>query len=207
MSWMSRLANIFRRGRRDRDLDYGLRHHIEARNEKPVRLGLLSEVSLREPRRHFNIQLTLARSSRDVKLFSWFESVLQDARFGLRMLRKNALVTTAAVLSLSFAIGACAAAFSLIDALMIRPLPVRDPAKLFYLKYSGSNAGTGVIGLLFDRLREASHSQADLFGFGLGSHQPAVFDGSGGEEERLEVQLISGLGFRLLGIHPASAGR
>ena len=55
---------------------------------------------------------------------SWLESLFQDARFGVRMLRKEPAVTAAVVFSLSLAIGACTAAFSLIDALMLRPLPV-----------------------------------------------------------------------------------
>ena len=60
-------------------------------------------------------------------LFSWLEFVLQDARFGLRMLRKNSGVTAAAVLSLSLAIGACAAAFSLIDAFFYARLQCEIP--------------------------------------------------------------------------------
>jgi len=51
------------------------------------------------------------------------ETLFRDVGFGVRMLRKNALVTTAAVVSLSLALGACLAAFSLVDALIFRPLP------------------------------------------------------------------------------------
>jgi hypothetical protein len=86
-------------------------------------------------RRHFGNQPLLRESSRDAKLFYWLESMLQDVRFGLQMLRKNAGSPVAAVLSLSLAIGACTAAFSLIDALSLRPLPVRDPGELMYCSY------------------------------------------------------------------------
>src|SRR5580704_12938808 len=113
MSWLSRLANAFRSDRLDRDLDEELRFHIEARTDELVARGLAPDDAAREARRHFGNRLLLRESSREAKLFSWMESVLQDLRFGLRMLRKNKFVTAAAVLSLALAIGACAAAFSL----------------------------------------------------------------------------------------------
>jgi len=65
-----------------------------------------------------------------VKLLGWLDTLLKDARFGLRMLRKDFAVASAAVLSLSLAMGACIAAFALIDALILRPLPVKDPSQL-----------------------------------------------------------------------------
>ena len=125
MSWLSRLTNVFRSGSLDHDLDAELQFHIETRTDELIAKGMSPEDAEREARRHFGNRLLLRESSRDAKLFSWLESVLQDLRFGLRMLRKNAGVTTAAVLVLSLAIGACTAAFSLIDALILRPLPVR----------------------------------------------------------------------------------
>ncbi|HEY2981502.1 MAG TPA: hypothetical protein VGJ22_10000, partial [Anaerolineales bacterium] len=77
----------------------------------------------------------LRQSSRDIRLFSRLASILQDVRFGLRLCRKNAVLTAAGVLSLSMAIGACTAAFSLIDALILRALPVNDPQRLVYVVY------------------------------------------------------------------------
>ena len=69
----------------------------------------------------------LRESSRDVKLMTWLESLGRDFRLGFRLLRKDAVVSPAAIVSLGLAIGACTAAFSLIDALILRELPVRDP--------------------------------------------------------------------------------
>jgi hypothetical protein len=65
----------------------------------------------------------------------WLESLLKDARFGVRILAKERGVTVAAVASLALAIGACTAAFSLIDALMLRPLPVPEPHRLVGFTY------------------------------------------------------------------------
>ena len=75
----------------------------------------------------------MRESSRDIKLFPRLESILLDVVFGLRLCRSNKIVTAAAVVSLSLAIGACTAAFSLIDALILRPLPVNDPESLIYV--------------------------------------------------------------------------
>ena len=60
----------------------------------------------------------------------WFDSLRADAVFGLRRLRKNKITSAAAILSLALAIGACTSAFRLIDALLLRPLPIAHPERL-----------------------------------------------------------------------------
>ena len=129
MSWLSRLANVFRDDSLSRDLDDELRFHVEARTEDLVRRGLTRRDAEREARRRLGNPLLLREMSRDVKLLPRLESILRDVRFGLRMLGKHRVVTGAAVASLSLAIGAGTAAFSLIDALVLRPLPVREPER------------------------------------------------------------------------------
>jgi predicted permease len=208
MSWLSRLANVFRSDRLDRDLDAELRFHIEAGTEELIARGLTPDDAAREARRHFGNRLLLRESSREAKLFSWLESALQDLRFGLRMLRKTAGVTAAAVLSLSLAIGACTAAFSLIDALMLRPLPVHDPGKLVYCSYpqfdAEFNEGTFISDALYDRFLRASNQKMELFGTNIaGPLQSVSFQDSGDEEDNVRAQWISGDGFRILGIGPA----
>ena len=74
-------------------------------------------------------------------LLPWAESIGRDIRLGLRMLRKNAGVTAAALVSLSRALGACVAAFALVDALILRPLPVRQPEQLVYVTFSNDGPG------------------------------------------------------------------
>src|SRR5690242_19956008 len=123
MSWLSRVVNVFRSSRVDRDLEDELRFHVDSRIEELIRGGMTRQEAERETRGRFGNQLSLREASRDTKLLPWLESILQDARFGLRMLRKHRVVTSAAILSLSLAIGACTAAFSLIDALILRKLP------------------------------------------------------------------------------------
>jgi putative ABC transport system permease protein len=208
MSWISRLTNVFRSDRLDRDLDAELEFHIEARTDELIAKGMAPEEAAREARRHFGNRLLLRESSREVKLISWLESVFQDVRFGLRMLRRNAGVSTAAVLSLALALGACAGAFSLIDALILRPLPVPDPGQLIYCRYPTFGPSlivtTHTSAALFDRFVQSSGQNVELFGLSYpGALQPITLDGSGEEEESIRSQRISGDGFRILGIQPA----
>src|SRR5580692_10655173 len=208
MSWLSRLTNVFQSSRLDRDLEAELEFHIEARTDELIAKGLPPEEAAREARRHFGNRLLLRESSREVKLISWLESVFQDVRFGLRMLLKNRALTAAAVLSLSLAIGACTAAYSLIDALLLRPLPVRDPGKLVYCSYplfgAGFNEGSYINEALYDRLLHASQGKLELFGTSMaGPLQAVSFGGTGEWDFDVRAQWIMGDGFRILGVRPA----
>jgi putative ABC transport system permease protein len=208
MSWISRLTNVFRSDRLDRDLDAELEFHIEARTDELIAKGVAPGDAARAARRHFGNRLLLRESSREVKLISWLESVFQDVRFGSRMLLKNRGVTAAAVLSLSLAIGACTAAFSLIDALILRPLPVPDPGQLIYCRYPTFGpsliVSTHTSAALFDRFVQSSGQKVELFGISYpGPLQPITLDNSSDEEESVRSQRISGDGFRILGIQPA----
>src|SRR5262245_43898979 len=127
MSWLSRFLNVLRRDRLHRDLDEEIRFHIAARTEELISLGLEPEQAREAAGRRLGNSLLLRESSRDIKLFPRLESIVQDVTFGLRLWHRNMIVTAAAVVSLSLAIGACTAAFALIDALILRPLPVKDP--------------------------------------------------------------------------------
>src|SRR5689334_11883480 len=123
MSLRSRLMNALGGGQLDEDLREELQFHIEERTKANVRAGMSREDAEHEARRKLGNELLVRETSRDVKLMPWLESIVRDAQFGIRMLRKHSVLTFATVLSLSLAIGACAGAFSLVDALILRPLP------------------------------------------------------------------------------------
>src|SRR5258707_464064 len=122
MSWLSRLTNVFRTDRLDRDLLDELEFHIETRTEELIGSGMDPKDAAHSARRAFGNALAVRERSRETKVLPRLESLCQDVRFGLRTLRKDRAVTTAAVITLSLAIGACTAAFTLIDALLLRPL-------------------------------------------------------------------------------------
>src|SRR5207248_10770930 len=118
------------------DLPSEHQFHRAARPRDLIARGLSRPDAEPKARRHFGNPLLLRDASRDARLLPWLESLARDARYGLRMLRKDAAVTAAAALSLALAIGACAAAFTLIDALILRPLPVREPQRLVCLAHA-----------------------------------------------------------------------
>ncbi|HUI53324.1 MAG TPA: ABC transporter permease [Bryobacteraceae bacterium] len=212
MSWLSRLANVFRSGQLDRDLNDELQFHIDARASDLVRAGRSPQQAALAARRRFGNKLALRESSREAKLFPWLESLLQDARFGVRILSRERAVTAAAVLSLSLAIGAATAAFSIIDALVLRPLPVPQPHRLVTFTYPRLRALPGAPPdedrfsyPFLERARAAAASQVELFGMTVwGPLRSVTFDSaSPSAAEQARVQWISGNGLAVLGVHPA----
>lgn len=90
---------------------------------------------------------------------AWFDSLRADAVFGRRQLSKHKVTSAAAILSLGLAIGASTAAFSLVDALFLRPLPIRDPQSLDVVSRPGAD---GWEHMRFRRMRAAMKDRADL---------------------------------------------
>jgi len=207
MSWLSRLTNALRPSTVDADLDEELRFHRDARVDELINNGLSRAEAEVEAARRFGNTLLLREQSRDVKLLPWLESIVQDVRFGARSLRKNAIVTTALVASLSLTIGACVAAFALIDALILRPLPVRDAERLVYLTFPTGVADPAESDTfsypLFERFRAAAREHAELFAVGYQNTRGVTFPDAGGQQEKVRTQLISGSAFAILGLKPA----
>jgi predicted permease len=207
MSLWSRLANVFRIGSVQRELDEELQFHLDERIRELAATGMTREAAAREVARRFGSPLRVREQSLDVKLLPWLDSMMRDVRLGVRMLRKDAVVTGAAVVSLSLALGACVAAFSLVDALILRPLPVSHPEQLVYLAFPTYNPerpeSETFNDPVFVRLRDASRERVALFAMSTQVMRQAAFADGGGEKERLRVQHVSGDAFGRLGVAPA----
>ena len=211
MSLWSRVSNVFRTARLDRELDDEQRFHLESRIDDLVGRGLTRDAATAEAMRRFGSALRAREVSRDVKLATWLESLLKDVRFGVRVLWRDRTVTGAAIVSLGLAIGACTAAFSLVDALMLRPLPVREPHQLVYLTFANFERPDAPDRdsfnyPLFERLRADGRRGVDLFAASYDFRLDATLSDVPGQEERLRVQYVSGDAFTILGLAPA-AGR
>jgi predicted permease len=204
MSLWSRLTTVFRSDRLDQDLDDEQRFHIEARAEELEARGLSREAAYEQAARQFGRRLQLREVSRDVKLAPWLDSLWRDLRFGQRLLRKDAAVSSAAIVSLGLAIGACTAAFSLVDALILRKLPVRDPDTLVYVDRIGQRndePSTPTLSYpLFDHVRQTLAPQMEAFSMSNQSLRQAVLPDAGGIEEKLRTQFVSGNAFNVLGV-------
>src|ERR1700730_8927288 len=133
MSLWSRMANVFRGRSLSREIDEELESHIAEAIEQGRDPA--------EARRAFGSTLRLREESRDIRLIPWLDSLRADAIFGWRQIMKKKVTSAAAILSLAVAIGACTSAFRLIDALLLRPLPVTHPEQLYSLGLQGQVDG------------------------------------------------------------------
>jgi putative ABC transport system permease protein len=132
------------------------------------------------------------------------EDMFQDLRFGFRMLLKNPGFTLVAVITLALGIGANTAIFSVVNALMLRPLPYPNPERLVWVDYASSrNTGGEVLSAHFVHWQEQSRTLESIAQF-----EPTTRTLTGaGEPERVEVGQISANFFTALGMRPLPPGR
>jgi predicted permease len=140
----------------------------------------------------------------------WLDALFRDARGGVRLLRRDLPVSAAGIASLSLAFGASIAAFALVDALILRALPVAAPQRLVYLTFPGETPGGTEAETfsdpLFVRLRDAARAHADLFAMSTHVMQRIVLDPASGEREAVRAQYVSGDALAQLAVRSA-AGR
>ena len=133
-AWFLRIGGLFGKERSDRELSDEMESHLQMHIEDNLRAGMTPE----EARRQALIKLggldQTKENYRDRRGIPWLETLLQDVRFGLRMLRKNPGFTAVAVITLALGIGANTAVFSVMNALFLHPPGIRHPDRLVALR-------------------------------------------------------------------------
>lgn len=131
-----------RRKRMLEDLDADIREHIARETQDNIERGMPPEEARYAAMRKFGNVTRVKEETRMVWNLVWLEQLFEDVRFGLRLLRKNPGFTTVALLTLALGIGANTAVFSLVYAVLLRPLPYRDPSSLLILNETTPKVGT-----------------------------------------------------------------
>jgi putative ABC transport system permease protein len=128
-----RLRSLFRRKAVETELDEEVRFHVEQLVEQYEKSGIPREEALRRAKLAFGGVEQTKEECREARGTNFIESLLQDLRFGLRMLRKSPGFTAAAVVTLALGIGANTAIFGLVDSAFLRGLPFWEPERLVYI--------------------------------------------------------------------------
>ena len=198
-----RVRSLLRRGRMERELDNELQFHLAHQVEKEMRAGLPPADARRSAQMALGGLERTKDECREARGTAGLEASVQDIRYALRVLRKSPAFTSVAVLSLALGIGANTAIFTLMDALMLRSLPVKAPGQLYRLAPAGQ-AGIleGSNFRLYETMRDRSKSFSGILLYNPNQWQV----GLGGEVELAYGQCVTGNYYPLLGVQ-ALAGR
>ncbi len=192
-----------RHARSDREIDAELRYHLDRQIEANVAAGMATDEARRQAMIVFGGVEKAREECRDVRPFKLLEDFAQDLRYGVRHVRRSPGFTIVAALTLALGIGADTAILSLINALLLRLLPVQYPSNLVQLMLiEGGRCGDS---FSYPAVR-ALAARTDIFS-GLCGFTPAVFAvGKGSDTERVEGALVAALFTRRLASYLLPAG-
>jgi len=196
----------------DDELGEEMRGHIERLVEEGIRTGLSHRDARKYAARRFGNGTIVQEQSKEVWIYRWLETLIQDIRYGLRMIARSPGFAAVAVLSLALGVGANTAIFTVIDALMLKALPVREPSRLVDVELADYKIGDFTVASLsypaYARLRDDNQVFDGILASGNGGPIQFVMSGSGGsgQVESASLKLVSGNYFTTLGV-PALIGR
>jgi predicted permease len=202
-----RLGFLLRRSRHLEELDEETRLHLELRERQLREQGLAPEEAARAARLQFGNRTKIQEDSQEAWGWGWLHGLGRDLRHGLRLLRANPLFAIVVVVTLAFGIGPNVAMFSVMNAIVLRHLPVPEPDRVVYVRTSrqpDNTSNTGNYGSSFSyavykHLREQRGAFSDLMAFvPLALKKAAVRYGATPEEAT--VHMVSGNFFTGLGV-------
>ena len=203
---LRRIQGLWRSETIHREIVDELQFHIDTRVEENIRRGMSPDEAQRDAERRFGNMTRIREQGYDVRGGRWLETFWQDLRYGARVLIKNPFFTLVAVLTLALGIGANTAIFSVVNALLLRPLPYTEPDRLVQIwqNYQPNIPKLGVSGGDFQVWREQTQSFAQMAAY---LYFPRRLNLTGeGEPEKLSATHATANLFSMLGV-TANQGR
>src|SRR5438874_4534704 len=200
MSWLTRLRNHLRGNALSSEIHREMRFHLAERADDLVAGGMSPTAAQREARRRFGSLAYQSEATRARDLFAWLDTLTADLSYATRSLRSAPVFAVVAILSLALGIGANTAIFSIINAVMLKSLPVRHPEELVSIVLNkNENVFTNP---LWEAIRDRQDMFSGIFAFGSANFNLT----NGGEARRVDGNWVSGDYFATLGVRPI-AGR
>jgi predicted permease len=201
MGWLKRITSIVRRGQTEHDLDDELQHHIELKTQEYIEARMSADEARYAALRAFGGMEQKKEQCREADRLRWLDDLIQDLRYGLRQLGRSPGFTATATAALALGIGANTAIFSVVNGVLLNPLPFVHPNQLVAV-YSRTPQFT-----------QSSISYPNFLDWARGNHSFSAlaaymaddFNLTGmGEPERVSGQRISAGFFALLGVKPVT---
>ncbi len=199
---IDRIRAWWRGGELDRELNAEVRFHIEMETEKNITLGLSPEDARLKALRSFGPMEKHKEEAREARGVSWLETLVADLRYGARALFKHPGYALLAVLTLGLGIGANTAIFSVINGVLLKPLPYEHGDRLVVIQQSRPLSGQPQVGVAIAEYFDYRERGKDVFD-GLVEYHQMNFDLiNRGEPDRVNTGVVSHNFFDLLGIRP-----
>ena len=209
MAWHHRILNIFRSNRVSRDIEREMDFHIREKADDLIAGGMSEGEARRAAKRQFGNQAARREETRGMDIAEWVQSVAGDARYAVRSLVNSPVFAVVTIVSLGLGIGANTTIFTLLDAVVLRPLAVERPSELAYVGITDSTRVTSSKGPsayftnpLWEQVRDRQDVFTSVAAFGETDFNLA----EGGEAHRVSGAYVSGDFFKTFAVSPA-AGR
>ena len=200
---LARVRGLVTRGQKDAELDDDIQAHLDLLTREYIDRGFAPDVARAAARRAFGGLDQMKERYRDQRSVPSIETFVQDVRHAARMLRRAPGLATIGILSLALGIGASTAAFSVFNAVMLRPLQVSEPDRLVLLKPLRRAQRFILFNPIYEELRARQTTLSGMFAVNDTSYLKVTFDDEPAPVY-LRASMVSGDYFAVLGVSPAT---
>ena len=195
------LRNLFSSQSVDADLDREVHSHLSMLIDENIRAGMPPDEAQRAAHMELGGIEQVKEQVREKRIGNWLHSAFSDCHYGVRQLRKNPGFTAVAILTLALGIGANTAIFSVVDTVLLRPLPFEDPSRLVVFHEGVPKMGYPKMGFSPPDLAVFAREQKSSIAIGAFQNKHVNISGRG-EPERVVAARVSSPLFPLLGVQP-----